>query len=98
MKGSSQAVTRREHDLQKQAKRVILTDPFGGINTDGNFDVKLDEVSDTLLYMGIAQIGSDLSEPVWQIRKITDTGFGWAESTDDFVHIWDDRATYTYSQ
>ena len=101
LKGTDQAVTRREHDLTKQAKRVIGTDPFGGLQTDGNFATKIDKVSSAVIYVGIAQIGTAASTASWQIKKIetsgTVTSITWADSTDGFTNIWSNRLAYTYA-
>ena len=100
-KGSDQAVTRREHDLSAEAKRVLATDPFGGLVTEGNFTTAYDEVSASVAYFGIAQIGTAPSVAEWQIKKITVSGtvtlIQWANATDAFTAEWDERASYTYS-
>lgn len=99
-KGGAQAVTRREHDLTKGAKRVISVDPFGGLITDGNYSVRIDEQEDAT-YIGKAQIGSSEDDSVWQIKKIitsgTTTSILWANGTDAFVNKWSDRLTVSYS-
>lgn len=101
IKGTSQAVTRKEHVIEQEAKRVIPVDPFGGILTDGNFTVYIDEASDTVTYIGKAQIGTATSEAKWQIKKIyssgTDTSITWADGTDEFSKVWDNRSSYSYS-
>ena len=91
LKGSAQEVTRKEHDLLRQVKRTILTDPFGGIITDGNFDVRFDGP-----YIGQAQLGTGVSEDKWQIMKVTSAGVCFADDTDGFEKAWEDRADYTY--
>lgn len=58
-------------------------------------------------YLGRAKIGTATSADSWQIRKITYDGnqgvtaIQWAESggiaSSDFIFIWDDVLTYTYS-
>lgn len=101
LKGTDQAVTRREHDLTKQAKRVIGTDPFGGLTTEGNFTTKIDAVDSNTTYIGLAQIGTETSEASWQIKKIytsgTITSVTWAGSTDDFTNIWDNHTSLSYA-
>lgn len=55
------------------------------------------------LYIGQAQPGTLTSATGWRIQKYTyDANFAltdveWAEGTNAFDKIWDDRATYTYS-
>lgn len=100
-KGTDQAVTRREHDLSAEAKRVVGTDPFGGLVTEGNFTTAIDEASATVTYIGKAQIGTATSVAEWQIKKITVSGtvtlIQWANGTDAFTAEFDERLTYTYS-
>ena len=92
---------RREHELGKSAKRVIMTDPFGGLVTDGNFTVMIDEVDANTTYVGMAQIGTATSSAGWQIKKITISGtvtsIQWAGGTDEFNKVWDNRSSYSYS-
>jgi len=60
----------------------------------------IDEASATITYIGKAQTGTGIGDAFWQIERI-DTGSGtaieWAEGTDKFDKVWDDRAAYTYS-
>ena len=100
-KGNYQAIDRKEHDKDSVAKRVIQVDPFGGIITEGNYTQFIDEASATVTYIGLAQIGAATSEAGFQIKKIVVSGnvtsITWADSTDAFTKVWDDRATYTYA-
>jgi len=99
--GTDQAVTRREHNLDVEAKRVQVVDAFGGAVTDGNYTQMIDVVDSGLTYIGLAQIGTATSESTWQIKKIvtsgTVTSITWAESTDEFTNEWDERASYDYA-
>lgn len=53
--------------------------------------------SGTNTYYGFAPRGSLTSSAVWSIiRKDTNGSIDWAEGSDDFRFVWDDRATYTY--
>lgn len=103
MNKTSQFVTRSEHDESKEAKRVLMTDPFGGLVTEGNFTLAFAyDGNGDLLYLGRAQIGTATSEAAWQIRKLTYsagdlTGITWAQATDAFTNEWDERANYSYS-
>lgn len=100
-KGASSAVIRREHDLLKEAKRTILVDPFGGLITQGNFSVRIDEVDANTTYIGTAQIGTNENEARWQIKKIvkndTTTSILWARGTDEFINKWSERLEINYS-
>ena len=63
----------------------------------------VDYLSDTELYRAEAETGSTSSQAVWRIRHITVALDGtsattlWAEGTENFDKIWDDRASYSYS-
>jgi hypothetical protein len=62
--------------------------------------VRLDEVSDTLFYVGKAVVGSVDANAVWQIVRYTQTGVilksEYANGAEAFNQIWNDRATLTY--
>ena len=66
------------------------------------FTVLIDEVIEgEELYFGYAHPEDDVtSNPVWRIKKMVKSGtvfiFKFADGTDDFIKIWDDRATYSY--
>lgn len=60
-----------------------------------------------LIYKGFARPGAPTSSPVWQIAMLTydgnnnPTGILWPEApsgsaSNDYVFIWNNRATYTY--
>lgn len=63
---------------------------------------RIDEVSPSLSYYGVAAPGSATSAPVWMIQKIA-TGPGnslvitWADGNTEFDNVWDDRASLTYT-
>jgi hypothetical protein len=65
--------------------------------------MEVDFVSDTLLYQGFADPGTLTSEASWRIMKITFTGADedvsrvFANGTNDFVHVWDNRAALSYT-
>lgn len=63
---------------------------------------------DNLIYSGFARPGGVVSAPVWQISKhaydgnnnITSTTWpedGNGHASSEYIFVWDDRATYTYS-
>lgn len=68
-------------------------------NPVSSLATRLDDSADPILYVGKASVGSDESEPVWQIAKL-DTSSGlsktWAGNAG-FTQIWDNRTTITYS-
>lgn len=61
----------------------------------------LDEVSDTLSYVGKANPNSGTNSAVWQIKRIQTTGqvlaVEFADGDAKFDNIWDNRASLTYS-
>lgn len=66
-----------------------------------NHIVIVDEVSNTVTYVGYAEPGAATTDPVWQIKKIlvsgTITSIKYANGEPTFSNEWDDRATLTYS-
>lgn len=67
------------------------------LNLSGK-DTRVDEASATVTYVGEAEPGTLSSAQKWRIKKIevsgTETIITWADDNPDFVHSWDDRATY----
>lgn len=63
--------------------------------------LRLDEVSDTVMYIGEAAFGQNESNPVWRIKKVITVGTVlsvlWADGDDRFDNIWADRLTLTYN-
>lgn len=63
---------------------------------------RVDFISDNLLYKGEAVPGSATSDAVWRIRRVTigsdnDVTEEWANGSDAFTNIWDNRASLSYS-
>lgn len=60
----------------------------------------LDESASPITYIGLAALGSDTSQAVWQIKKIDETSgieITFADGNADFDNIWDNRASLTYT-
>lgn len=61
----------------------------------------IDEVSETVTYIGAAKPGVGTDEARWQIRKVTEVGtetlFEFADGDDRYDNIWDNRALLSYS-
>lgn len=64
------------------------------------YAIRLDEVSDTLFYVGKAEVGRLDSGAQWQIVRYTTTGSilkgEYANGSESFDQVWNDRATLTY--
>ncbi len=64
------------------------------------FAKRIDEVSDTVTYVGYAATGMTSADSSWMIKKIevigTETIVTWAGGGIDPTLVWDDRLTYTY--
>ncbi len=59
-----------------------------------------DDINPDITYIGEALPGTLESENVWAIKRMEAVGdelhILWAESNADYIHVWDDRTTYTY--
>lgn len=64
---------------------------------------RTDFIDDETLYRGEAIPGSADAAAVWRIRKITisaidgDVREMWADGTADYIKVWNNRLTYTYT-
>jgi hypothetical protein len=64
---------------------------------DTPLTTKLDDSADPVIYIGKAQSGSDIDDPVWQIAKLdTSSGLSKTWAGTGFDQIWTDRTTLTY--
>ena len=58
------------------------------------------DVSGSVTFVGLALPGSSTADPVWQMFRITETGqdilIEWADSSDKFDNVYDDRVGLTY--
>lgn len=67
------------------------------------YATRVDFQGDTLLYRGEALPGTADNVTGWRIRRITisdidsDVATTWANGTDDFDKIWNNRFSYTYT-
>lgn len=66
-----------------------------------DYNIRLDEVSSSVSYVGKAAPAASETDTVWQIKKIVVTGtvtsITWASGNGRFDKQWSLRATYTYS-
>lgn len=62
-----------------------------------------DNTGGNVLYLGVAAPGTLKASSGWRIQKWSYDGNGllsdiqWADGTNEFTKVWDDRATYNYS-
>ncbi len=81
---------------------VIITDEFGRVTSDRIIKVDYDGGSNPV-YIGEAKPGTATSEKGWRIKKISwdasnnPTEVLWANGSNAFAFVWDDRASYSYS-
>ena len=64
--------------------------------------IRDDYITDYLMYRGDATPGSLEADSVWRLQKIVtdvngDVTVTFANGDSDFIYIWNDRLTYTYS-
>lgn len=61
----------------------------------------IDEASGNLTYLGRAKVGSNTSDPVWQIKRIIKEGtvnsIQFADGDRNFDNVWDNRGGLTYT-
>jgi len=61
---------------------------------------RIDEVSDTLFYLGWAEFGDDEDDPVWKIRRIQQIGNVWyqeyAYGGQWYRYKWTERSLLPY--
>jgi len=68
----------------------------------GDMKFRGEYVAGQLITQGRARSGSNESDDVWQLGRMTYIGndltqVNWAEGSSQFAFSWADRATYTYS-
>ncbi len=85
-----------------------LATPGEGSNADGknvqitdvDSPLYIDEVSNTLSYLGYCTVGTVGSVPKFRLKKIekigTVTHISYPNADRSFIYIWDNRLGYTY--
>jgi len=77
--------------------------PPGIVEEETMYASRVDFISDELLYRGEAVPGTLNGGNLWRIRKIDiaesdgDVTTTWANGSDAFNKVWDDRLSYTYT-
>lgn len=97
--GASGAAT-SDNQVEQIAILDDILDQLKNDQSDRRLTVRLDEVSDTLFYVGKAEIGKVDSDANWLIIKYSTTGnilkSEYANGVELFNQVWNDRATLTY--
>ena len=65
-----------------------------------DYTILTDDIENGITYIGKALPGTEISAANWQIRKIDETAdltISYADGTNTFSKVWDDRLTYSYS-
>lgn len=85
--------------LSTRASEATLLQVAGDVSFKNKL-LQVDSVGSTT-YLGYAEPGTLTSGATWAIKKIVETGndvaITWADGTNDFDNIWDDRLILTYS-
>ena len=100
VKYQSQEIDNREHDVDSQSKRVVVTRDIS--ETEQPLITRVDEASvASVTFVGEAAPNSASSEAVWRIQKIDETGeetvITYADGNSLFDNIWDNRTTLEYA-
>lgn len=60
----------------------------------------VEDISTSIFLVGRAVEGSTSDEAVWQIKKVVEVVDGivfyFADGSDNYNKVWDDRSSYTY--
>jgi hypothetical protein len=75
------------------------------LELDVQFDKLIEEVTVngvSYTYIGESEPGSNANEAKWRIKRIAEYASGlteilWAEDTETFDKIWNERTTFTYN-
>jgi hypothetical protein len=65
------------------------------------YRMEVDTTDGSVIYQGVADLGSTTDEAVWRIKRITIAGaeitIDWADGDIERDNVWDDRAGLSYS-
>jgi len=89
-----------EHDEHSAVADLATGRRFKAVQDVPNTTI-IDEVSDTVTYIGESIPGASTSAALWRIKKMvvdgTVTHFMFADGDDLFDNTWSDRASLSYS-
>jgi hypothetical protein len=64
------------------------------------YPTRVDEVTDSLIYLGWAELGATVDDPRWKIRRIQQVGSVWeqkyAGGEEVYRFRWDQRSMLNY--
>lgn len=92
------------NQMQFQTNNIVSIISAIRIELEMQYDKLVDEQisgSDTFTYIGEAAPGGSANTAEWRIKLVSEYSNGyisilWANNTEAFDKIWDDRGTYTY--
>lgn len=68
--------------------------------SESTYSTRVDVVSSSVIYLGEAIPGTDASDPLWLIKKITIIGGAisilCANGSSEHNQVWNDRSSLTY--
>jgi hypothetical protein len=95
------AKTYKQPILKEDAQGNVIQESYvGDMKFRGEYS------GGNIIYKGYARPGTATSTAAWQIAKLTYSGssitqIDWPQNgsiaSSEFIFVWDDRATYTYS-
>lgn len=76
--------------------------PIGTWEDQVPYAKKVDFAGESVIYTGVAEVGSATSSPLWRISKTTletddDVTIEWADGNANFDNIWDNRLALVYA-
>ena len=71
------------------------------LNPSVRTQLRFDGENTTYNYVGEAPVGSTTTSANWRIYRLENSGTAslikmWADGSDQFNKVWDNRASYTY--
>lgn len=90
-------------DPVNEVLRRVRVDNLGNLMiSERRMTVAIEYSGDNAIYIGEAAMGSGKDEAAWRIKKMTYSGdkitdVQWASGNDNYEHIWDNRASLSYS-
>ena len=98
----SAGLATEQKQIDGNAEIVNIKNSIGILNDKLFYDCRLvDESNSNVVYKGFANPGALVTQPIWAIQKITNSGgilsYQWADGNKNFDNIWNNRKTLSYS-